>query len=173
MAKARGSPAALALAASGLIADGVFAPAAFNLLLSVIACPLRFSSHGITIGLTGAPARPIVEANGMPISMWVAWFSPSDSLSRITAHDASFETTELMPNFLKKPSSCAMTIGEQSVSAIIPKRMFGVSGESSAYAPPTHPAGTPFINVAAPLTATAVFRNLRRVVLVIGEILLM
>src|SRR5215467_11107721 len=74
--------------------------------------PVRLSSHGITIGFTGDPTRPIVDANGIPISMWVAWFSPSDSLSRMTAHDASFETTELMPNFLKKPSSCAMTIGE-------------------------------------------------------------
>ena len=45
----------------------------------------------MTIGLTGEPASPIVEASGMPISMWVAWFSPSDSLSRMTAHDASFE----------------------------------------------------------------------------------
>ena len=55
----------------------------------------------MTIGFTGDPASPIVEASGMPISMCVAWFSPSDSLSRMTAHDASFETTELMPNFLK------------------------------------------------------------------------
>src|SRR5262245_36337842 len=60
-----------------------------------------------------------------------------------------------------------MTIGEQSVSAIIPKRMFGVSGESSAYAPPTHPPGRPFINVAAALAATVFFRNVRRDVLVI------
>jgi hypothetical protein len=57
----------------------------------------------------------MVDASGMPISMCVAWFSPSDSLSRITAHDASFETVDSMPNFLKYPSSWAMTIGEQSV----------------------------------------------------------
>ena len=55
----------------------------------------------MTIGFTGEPASPIVDASGMPISMCVAWFSPSDSLSRMTAHDASFEITELMPNFLK------------------------------------------------------------------------
>src|SRR5580765_5137906 len=97
----------------------------------------------------------------MPMSMCVAWFSPSDSLSRMTAHDASFDTTELMPNFLKYPSSCAMTIGAQSVRAIMPKRMFGVSGESSAYTLPTHPPGRPFIRVAALLAATAVLRNLR------------
>src|SRR6185436_16155073 len=54
-----------------------------------------------------------------------------------------------------------MTIGAQSVSAIMPKRMFGVSGESSAYTLPAHPPGRPFINVAALLAATAVLRNLR------------
>ena len=86
----------------------------------------------MTIGLTGEPARPIVDANGMPISMCVAWFSPIDSLSRITAHDASFEMIDSMPNCLKYPSSCAITIGEQSVSAMIPKRIVFVSGESSA-----------------------------------------
>ena len=42
-----------------------------------------------------------MRASGMPISMCVAWFSPSDSLSRMTAHEASFETTDSMPNFLK------------------------------------------------------------------------
>src|SRR5205823_3608263 len=112
---------------------------------------------------------PIVDANGMPMSMCVAWFSPSDSLSRFTAHDASFDTTELMPNFLKNPSSCAMTIGAQSVSAIMPKRMFGVSGESSAYTLPVQPAGSPFISVAALLAATALLRKRRRDVLFIGS----
>jgi hypothetical protein len=97
----------------------------------VIACPFRFSSQGMTIGLTGDPARPIVEASGMPISMCVAWFSPMFILSRMTAHEASLETTEVMPNFLKNPSSWAITIGAQSVSAIIPNRTLTVSGESS------------------------------------------
>src|SRR6185436_13935416 len=132
IANVSGSPAAFALSAIGLSACGVLTPACFNLLLRVIACPLRLSSHGTIIGLTGEPARPIVDANGMPISMWVPWFSPTDSLSRITAQDASFETTDWMPNCLKYPSSCAITIGEQSVSAMIPKRMVLVSGESSA-----------------------------------------
>jgi len=62
---------------------------------------LRLSIQGITIGFTGEPARPIVDASGIPMSMCVAWFSPSESLSRMTAHDASFDTIELMPNFLK------------------------------------------------------------------------
>jgi hypothetical protein len=167
IANVRGSPLPLALSASGLTSFAVFTPACFIRLFSVIAWPLRLSSHGITIGFTGEPARPMVDANGMPISMCVAWFSPSDSLSRITAHDASFDTTELMPNFLKKPSSCAMTIGEQSVSAMIPNRMFGVSGESSAYTLPTQPPGRPSISVAAALTAAARLRNVRRDVLVI------
>ena len=116
----------------GLSAFGSRTPACFNLLLSVIAWPLRLSSHGTTIGFTGEPARPSVEAIGMPSSMCVAWFSPIDSLSRMTAHDASLEMTEVMPNCLKNPSSCAMTIGAQSVSAMMPKRTVGVSGESSA-----------------------------------------
>ena len=43
----------------------------------------------------------MVDANGMPMSMWVAWFSPSVSLSRMTAHEASLDTIDSMPNFLK------------------------------------------------------------------------
>ena len=101
MANVSGSPAALALSASGLTSFAVFTPACFSLLFRVIAWPLRLSSQGITIGFTGEPARPMVDANGMPRSMCVAWFSPIDSLSRITAHDASFEMTESIPNCLK------------------------------------------------------------------------
>jgi hypothetical protein len=37
----------------------------------------------------------------MPMSMCVAWFSPRLSLSRMTAHEASFDTVDVMPNFLK------------------------------------------------------------------------
>ena len=33
--------------------------------MRVIACPLRLSIHGMTMGLTGEPKRPIVEAKGM------------------------------------------------------------------------------------------------------------
>ena len=106
-----------------------------------MACPFLLSSQGVTIGFTGDPASPIVEASGIPRSMWVAWFSPSDSLSRMTAQDASFEITAVTPNFLKKPSSCAITIDAQSVKAMMPKRTVGVSGESSAYTGPGPPAG--------------------------------
>ena len=44
----------------------------FIRLFSVMACPLRLSSHGMTIGFFGEPTRPIVDANGMPMSMCVA-----------------------------------------------------------------------------------------------------
>src|SRR6476660_5605086 len=115
MAKVSGAPDALALSACGFTSFAERTPAAFNLLFKVIACPLRFSSHGITMGFTGDPMRPIVDANGIPISMCVAWFSPRLSLSRITAHEASFETTESMPYFLNSPSSWPITIDEQSV----------------------------------------------------------
>ena len=50
----------------------------------------------------------------------------------MTAHDASFEIVDSIPCFLKRPSSCAMTIDEQSVSAMMPKRILGVSGASEA-----------------------------------------
>ena len=95
---------------------------------SVIACPLRLSIHGITIGFLGAPRSPIVDAIGMPSSMCVAWMSPFDSESRIAAQLAPFTIVELMPYFLKRPFSCAITIGELSVSAMMPKRTSGVSG---------------------------------------------
>jgi hypothetical protein len=54
--------------------------------------------------------------------------SPLESESRIAAQLAPFTTVELMPYFLNSPFSWAITIGEQSVSAIMPKRMSGVSG---------------------------------------------
>src|SRR5262249_13310326 len=139
----------------------VLTPACLSLLLRVIACPFLLIIHGITIGLTGDPSSPIVDANGMPINMWVAWFSPRLILSRMTAHDASFEITELIPNFLKYPSSCAITIDEQSVSAMMPKRTFGVSGESSENAPPAQPRGTP-ASVTAASDWPVFLRNVRR-----------
>ena len=84
------------------------------------------------IGFTGEPNSPMLDENGMPKSMWVAWFSPNVSLSRIAAHDASFEIIDSMPCFLKSPSSWAMTMDEQSVRAMMPKRIFFVSGPSAA-----------------------------------------
>ena len=61
----------------------------------------------------------------------------------MTAHEASLEIVDSMPCFLNRPSSCAMTIDEQSVSAMMPMRTFGVSGPSCAYAPPAQPAAIP------------------------------
>src|SRR6266850_4026710 len=100
----------------------------------------------------------MVAAYGMPSSMWVAWFSPSVRRSRMTAHEASLEIVDSMPCFLKSPSSCAMTIDEQSVSAMMPMRILGVSGASEAHAPPLHRAGTP----ASSAVATDAPRNSRR-----------
>ena len=91
----------MACCASGLTSEAFRTPAFLSLLFRVMAWPLRLRIHGVTIGFTGDPASPIVDAKGIPRSMCVAWFSPSDSLSLIAAHDASFEITESMPNFLK------------------------------------------------------------------------
>src|SRR6478609_5115411 len=54
--------------------------------------------------------------------------SPLESESRIAAQLAPLMIVELMPYFLNSPFSWAITIGEQSVSAIMPKRKSGVSG---------------------------------------------
>jgi len=50
----------------------------------------------------------------------------------MTAHDASLEIVDSIPYFLKRPSSWAITIEEQSVRAMMPIRIFGVSGASDA-----------------------------------------
>src|SRR5262245_66431039 len=72
IAKVSGSPDALALSAIGFRSLAVLTPACFSLLLSVMAWPFRFSNQGMIIGFTGDPASPMVEASGMPMSMWVA-----------------------------------------------------------------------------------------------------
>src|SRR6187431_1840219 len=54
--------------------------------------------------------------------------SPLESESRMAAQLAPFTTVELIPYFLNSPFSCAITMGEQSVSAMMPKRRSGVSG---------------------------------------------
>src|SRR5882724_4161047 len=132
MANVSGSPSFFACSTKGLSALGSAPTLPFHSVLSVMAWPLRLSSHGITMGFLGAPRSPIVEAKGMPMSMCVAWIEPVERLSRIAAQLAPFVTVELIPYFLKRPFSCAMTIGEQSVRAIMPKLRFGVSGASEA-----------------------------------------
>src|SRR6188768_1380961 len=54
--------------------------------------------------------------------------SPLESESRMAAQLAPFTIVELMPYFLNRPFSWAITIGEQSVSAIMPKRKSLTSG---------------------------------------------
>jgi hypothetical protein len=162
MANVIGVPEAFAASVSDLSALGsawIFPARSF---LRVIDWPLRFISQGTTIGFTGAPASPIVDAIGMPSSMWVAWTSPLLSESRIAAQLAPFETIELMPYFLKSPFSCATTIGEQSVSAMIPNFRSAVSGASLAKTEPTQPAGRPLNRAARPAPLAVVERKRRR-----------
>jgi len=143
MAKGMGAPAALAASTSGLSALGSAATLPLSELVRLIDWPLRLSNQGMIIGFLGAPPRPMVDAMGMPMSMWVAWMSPLDSESRMAAQLAPLVTVELMPYFLKSPFSWAMTMGEQSVSAMMPKLTFGDSGDSLAVCAPTQPAGSP------------------------------
>jgi hypothetical protein len=46
----------------------------------------------MTMGFLGAPRRPIVDAIGIPVSMWVAWMSPLERASRIAAQLAPLLT---------------------------------------------------------------------------------
>src|SRR6266480_451109 len=100
MAKVIGVPLALASRASGLSAFGSAATLPFSSALREIDCPLRLSIQGMIIGFFGEPSRPMVDAMGIPVSMWVAWMSPLDSESRMAAQLAPLATTELMPYFL-------------------------------------------------------------------------
>src|ERR1700682_2824235 len=125
------------------------------------------------MGLFGAPKSPIVEAMGIAVSMWVACRSPLASESRIGARLAPLLTVELIPYFLKSPFSWAITIGEQSVSAIMPNLRSVTSGPSFGESgPETGPledggGGAAFVSQ-PPITAaparpvTAVERNFRR-----------
>src|SRR5262250_2210357 len=74
--------------------------------------------------------------------------------------EAPFEIVDSMPYFLKSPNSCAITIEEQSVRAMMPNRILGVSGPSAAYAPPTQPLGIPANN--NPSEVPESFRKSRR-----------
>src|SRR5690348_11526911 len=83
-------------------------------------------------------------------------------LSRIAAQFAPLVTVELIPYFLNKPFSCAMTMGEQSVSAMMPKFSAVVSGPSAAKALPTQPFGSPANRAVSVAPRTARRRNWRR-----------
>src|SRR6185369_3052 len=132
MAKIKGSPRFLAFSTNGLMAAGSAATLPRHSVFNEMAWPLRFRSHGIIIGFFGEPARPMVLASGMPMSIWVAWMVPLERLSRMAAQLAPLVTVESMPYFLNRPFSWAMTMGEQSVRAIMPKFNLAVSGASLA-----------------------------------------
>src|SRR5215471_3318476 len=85
-------------------------------------------------------------------------------LSRMAAQFAPLVTVELMPYFLNRPFSCAMTMGEQSVSAIIPKLMLGDSGASLALPAVAAQDFDPraFHRAATPAPAAVRWRNWRR-----------
>src|SRR6202022_2841894 len=83
--------------------------------------------------------------------------SPLLRASRIAAQLAPLLIVELIPYFRKRPFSCAMTMGELSVSAIIPNFKSDVSGASLAHAPGTRKLAVD------PRPAAASWRNLRRV----------
>ena len=113
---------------------------------------------------------------GIPVSMWVPWMSPFDRASRMAAQLAPLLTVELMPYFLKKPFSWAITIGEQSVRAIIPNFSSFTSGPSLGDSGPVDPAGAagaavsvfgsqPPRNVAPARPLAAVVRNLRLLII--------
>src|SRR5690349_17557293 len=84
--------------------------------------------------------------------------SPLESESRMAVQFAPFATVDSMPYFLKSPFSCAMTIGEQSVRAIIPNFNLAVSGASLAKTDPAQRIGTPASSAAVADRAM----NLRR-----------
>src|SRR6266540_692821 len=136
MANVIGEPFFLASSTRGLRAFGSPAIFFFRSARIVMAWPLRLSSQGMTIGFLGDPRRPSVEAIGIPKSMCVAWISPFESESRIAAQLAPLMTVELMPYFLKSPFSWAITMGELSVSAMMPKRMSATSGSVADLAGP-------------------------------------
>src|SRR2546422_11446188 len=61
--------------------------------------------------------------------------SPVDRESRIAAQLAPLLMVDSMPYLRNKPFSCAMTNGEQSVSAMMPKRSRDISGLSASRMP--------------------------------------
>src|SRR4029453_369811 len=98
----------------------------------------------------------------MPVSMWVAWMSPLESESRMAAQLAPLVTVELIPYFLNRPFSWAMTMGEQSVRAMMPKLTFGDSGASLAVCAPIQPVGRPEASNPRAVALVEDDRNFRR-----------
>src|SRR3954469_6806589 len=88
--------------------------------------------------------------------------SPLESESRMAAQFAPFETVDWIPYFLNRPFSCAITIGELSVSAMMPNFIFATSGESSADSPAAQPFGRPANSADKVSPLAARWRNSRR-----------
>jgi hypothetical protein len=80
----------------------VIEPAVLITDLLVMDWPLRLMSQGMIMGFLGEPKSPMVEARGMPISIWVAWISPFESALRIAAQLAPLRIVELMPYFIEE-----------------------------------------------------------------------
>src|SRR5436190_14932341 len=81
----------------------------------------------------------------------------------MAAQFAPLAITELIPYFLKSPFSCAITMGEQSVNAIMPSFIVETSGPSLAKAPPTHVFGKPANKVVRVVARADLSRNCLRV----------
>ena len=164
IAKVRGSPSFLAASTKGLRALGSAPTLPFHSDLRVMAWPLRLTIHGMIIGFFGEPRRPIEEARGMPVSMWVAWLSPLERASRMAAQLAPLVMVALIPYFLKKPFSWAMTKGEQSVRAMMPILTLGISGPSPGLAAVAAQERGPRAekSAAAPVRPAVRVRNWRR-----------
>src|SRR5687767_12210497 len=165
IANVSGSPRLFALSTNGLSALGSACTLPLNAFLRLIDWPLRLRIHGMIIGFFGEPSRPIVEAIGMPSSMCVPWMSPDERESRIAAQFAPLETVDSMPYFLNNPFSCAITMGEQSVSAMIPNFILLVSGASPAGVEPAHPRGITLNNAPTADVRATDWQKLRRVTL--------
>src|SRR5574343_413721 len=135
-------------------------PASASLLDSVIPCPLWFRVIRLAISFFGPPI-PRCTPYTSPYSTCAASSSPFTSLSRTAAHEASFDGTILMPYFLSKPMTEAITTDAQSVSGIKPTLTSVFSGASEPAAHTWLAGITLFIPTAPPTTA-ALFRNSRR-----------
>ena len=90
--------------------------------------------------------------------MCAASSSPATSLSRTAAQLASLVGTMVIPYFLSKPFSAAITTGAQSVSGINPMRTVSCSGLSE---PAAHAACMIPGNSIAPLASTLACKKRR------------
>gem|GEM_PF-5190770 len=73
---------------------------AYRSFETVMPLPFRSMLNAVMVAVGGAP-RPRVAAIGMPASMCAPSSAPAASLSRMLAHEASFDTLLLRPYLLK------------------------------------------------------------------------